>query len=382
MSPITAGRGCLTQFREGSVSYCLGPEIRLPLPFGDGFHVRLAEDLRKCVVFIGYPDSTPGRGGITCIGTGFLIGYEGLGHLVTAKHIALDLGRDPFLIRLNKHNGTSQNVTADQVEWHHHPDPTVDVSVVSLHIGQPSPYDATYLESEFLLLSPEQVEIENIGVGNYTYTIGLFRLLSGEKRNMPVCHSGMIAMVPSDEKIPVRDWTDPERNRRIFVEGYLVEAQSLSGLSGSPVFVRPEHIIDISKLYTKSDANPTLRRDEVATHVGCRTQLRLLGLWQGAWEAPPDEVRAVQQGVPPGVQVPVGMGVVVPCNRIKEALDLPALKEKREKINKARETLAAQPQSNVRPVEAPTNTESPSGKEAFNQLLGAAVLPQKKADQT
>jgi hypothetical protein len=90
------------------------------------------------------------------------------------------------------------------------------------------------------------MEHENYGAGSFTYTVGLFRLMSGEKRNLPVCHFGTIAVLPGDEKIPVKDWRDPEKKRLIFVEGYLVETHSLSGLSGSPVFVRPEYPMDIS----------------------------------------------------------------------------------------------------------------------------------------
>jgi hypothetical protein len=74
-----------------------------------------------------------------------------------------------------------------------------------------------------------------IGIGELTYTIGLFRLMSGAMRNLPVVHFGSIAMVP-DERIPVQDWRD--RNKTFEVEGYLVETQGLEGLSGSPVFVR------------------------------------------------------------------------------------------------------------------------------------------------
>jgi hypothetical protein len=53
----------------------------------------------------------------------------------------------------------------------------------------------------------------------------------------------------------VVDWTDPDQKRRIFVEAYLVESQSLSGLSGSPVFVRPEVSLDSSDTLIPDEGN-------------------------------------------------------------------------------------------------------------------------------
>jgi hypothetical protein len=213
---------------------------------------------------------------------------------------------------------------ADEFEWSDHPDPTVDVSVIPMHVGITSEFDCEYFDGEALILSPEQMKLENIGIGNFTYTLGLFRLLSGEKRNMPVCHFGTIAMLPDDEKIPVVDWTDPDCRRRVFVEGYLVESQSLSGLSRSPVLVRPEYYLNFKGLLTSRNAAPL---DEKV--IGPREKLKLLGLWQGAWEAPADEVLSADSRR--DVRVSVGMGIVVPCQRIVEVLELPEVKQFRER---------------------------------------------------
>jgi hypothetical protein len=59
-----------------------------------------------------------------------------------------------------------------------------------------------------------------------------------------VVHFGTIALVPHDERIPVRDWR--ARDRVIQVEGYLVETQSLQGLSGASVFARPSVPMSLS----------------------------------------------------------------------------------------------------------------------------------------
>ena len=58
-----------------------------------------------------------------------------------------------------------------------------------------------------------------------------------------------------------------------------------------------------------------------------RNAVKLLGLWQGAWEASPDEVLAAQTRE--DVRVPVGIGVVVPQEKILEVLQMPKLKAQR-----------------------------------------------------
>jgi hypothetical protein len=335
-----------------------------------GVYMRIGDDIRKCVVFLGYPDTTPGRGGIDCIGTGFLLAYKGLGYLVTAKHLSHDLGRDPFLIRFNKLDGTSENFEADDFEWSDHPDPAVDVSVIPMHVGSTTEYDCVYLDGDAMVLSPEQMKFDNIGVGNFTYTLGLFRLLSGEKRNMPICHFGTIGMLPGDEKIPVIDWTDADRKRRVFVEGYLIESQSLGGLSGSPVLVRPEYTLNFKNLLAPQNFTPGAT-DEIKV-LGARDRLKLLGLWQGAWEAPADEVRAAYSGR--DIKVPVGMGIVVPCQRIIEFLEMPKVKQFREETLAKEQLPAAVPQSTTRSGDAAPSTDAnPTHREDFMRLVDVAA---------
>jgi hypothetical protein len=58
-----------------------------------------------------------------------------------------------------------------------------------------------------------------------------------------------------------------------------------------------------------------------------RADLRLLGVWQGSWDAQPDEVLAIEQGT---VRVPVGMGIVVPAQKLIDLLELPELQVQRQ----------------------------------------------------
>jgi hypothetical protein len=357
----------------------LGPDCHMPLPGCPGFSVRISESIRKAVVFFGYPD---GRGGITCIGTGFLVGYDQTGYLVTAKHLCHQLGTDPFIIRINKRDGTSENIFGDGIKWVDHPDPTVDVSVIPFGVAAFEQFDVKFINLDASdVKNPNAppgyriVPSDNVGIGALTYTVGLFRLLSGKQRNLPIVHSGSVAMLPSDELIPLKDWTDPEGKRTIFVDGYLVGSHGLSGLSGSPVFVRPEYDVDLNGLFPR----PAEISEREFKFVAPRSSLRLLGLWQGSWDAPPDEVMTTQTGR--GVTVSVGVGIVVPSERIVEVLDMPELKGPRDEYLAS---VAANPQSAaVSPAAAsapPASDANPTHREDFMRLVGAAARKPPQAD--
>ena len=55
-------------------------------------------------------------------------------------------------------------------------------------------------------------------------------------------HTGNIALISTNEKIPVIDWDDPKKKNK-HIEAHLVPYKVLSGLSGSPVLVH--YTIDI-----------------------------------------------------------------------------------------------------------------------------------------
>jgi hypothetical protein len=347
--------------------------------------VRINDDLRKTVVFFGYEDTSPGKGGINCVGTGFLLAYDNIPFLVTARHLAHDLGNDPFLLRLNKKDGTSENLLADDVHWYEHPDPDVDVAVMHINIsgGHGSAFDVLYVPQDMLVTD----EIVNhprlgiLGVGDLTYTIGLFRLMSGEGRNLPVVHLGSVAMMPKDERIPVRDWRD--RNKTLRIEGYLVETQSMPGLSGSPTFIRPTTTVSLlpqNLLIDPRNASP----EDYSAAVPMQ-KVFLLGLWTNSWDAPPDEVLSVQAGKQS--RVPVGMGVVVAAQKIVETLEQQEVKDLRDEIKRLREAheadSAAAPDSAIptakrgRDASPPATDANPTHREDFMRLVGAAARKQE-----
>ena len=270
--------------------------------------MRLADDARKCVVYLGYP-SVGNEPEITPIGTGFLVSANDPArtYLVTARHVAEEFGDEPFAIRLNQKKGVGRNDYFDGAEWNFHPtDENVDVAV--LKYDPPSWADwLTFPRRAFL--DANKLKSKNTGAGDLAYVVGVFNLLHGQTRNLPFVHSGNIALMLEGEKIPVADWRDPAREQTIETEGYLVEATTLPGSSGSPVFVR------------RSIQKKPGELDKVGTWV--YGSVWLLGLWQGSWMGDPSDVLLLPRE---DITVPLGVGVTIPATQIIEVLEQDKLK--------------------------------------------------------
>jgi len=325
--------------------------------------MRIDNDLRRCVVFLGFKDDSPGMGGIWCVGTGFLFFYKNAAYLATVKHVAKELNESPFVVRVNRPNGVAINIETDQVKWYYHNDDNVDIAITECTLIT-NMFDAIYLEESVI----SGIEENNIGIGDNCYTIGLFRLMFGKMRNLPIVHTGNIAMVPGDEKIPVEDWDNPPKSKPKYIEGYLIESQSLNGLSGAPVFARPT--IDC----------PIGRKDNegILGSLLAIKNIFLIGIWQGAWNAPPDKILAAEIERGKMVRVSLGMGVVVPITKLIELLEMPELQKRRDQINAEHD--AKVHAAELDSVRVPSQMDNPQHKEDFNSLVTAATKKKKQDD--
>ena len=147
--------------------------------------------------------------------------------------------------------------------------------------------------------------------------VGLFRLHAGSKRNVPIVHSGNVAaLADPNELVPVRDRTTKEI---IESEVYLVEAQTLEGLIGSPVFAH--EIWDLAGTFP--EIHGTLPK--------AFGSVQLLGLYTGAWDGEPGAILEADRNLRGGKRVPVGMGLVVPAKKIIDLIDL-VLREARRRF--------------------------------------------------
>jgi len=343
--------------------------------------MRIEDSVRDTVVFLGFPSNDPAKGGIDCVGTGFLLLYDDFPYLITVRHVAEFLGNDPFLIRVNRYDGGSDNIRVDTARWYYDLDPAIDIAVIPFDLPHKKEHWGRYIDDKKETWWWNKARKYDVGIGDFCYTVGLFRLLAGSKRNMPIVHFGTIARTVSwgEEKIPIRDWRDPAGGKTIQVDAYLIESQSLSGLSGAPVFVRAANQQITDELIKH---NPHLHPSEMGDAVA-QWHLHLLGVWQGAWDAPPDEVLGAEVGKE--VRVPVGIGVVIPADHIHSVLEDDDLKKERERLRGQSPNAASLDVANVaRPKRAAdsVNDANPNHLADFTRLVDVAARKRPQGDQT
>lgn len=269
----------------------------------------IPDDIRKSVVFLLYKNKDKI---LTLAGTGFFVALEIekilFVNLITAKHVIVNISRysidGKVIIRINYKKGGYQNIEVNVDEWKEHPteSSSVDVSVLTC---APSieMYDIRFLPTT-MMATNEIVKRESIGPGDEIFITGLFVNHFGKTRNIPIVRVGNIALMP-EEKV----------NTKIFgsIEAYLIEARSIGGLSGSPVFVNIEGI----------------RKGQ---WVLGKQSLYLLGLIHGHWDIMEKAFDESKEDVSDVGNINMGIAIVVPATKILEVINQPMLMEKRQKF--------------------------------------------------
>ncbi len=268
--------------------------------------MRVPDEVRDCVVFIGVQETgDDGQLVIRWGGTGFFVSVPSIGsppvkyiYLVTAMHVVYAVQSRGFIIRANKQDGGAENihVPPNAATWWYHPsDANADVALVAF--GLPNEQFLYRSVPTSMFMTEEIVRQGTLGLGDEVYLSGLFRNLTGTKRNLPIVRIGNVAMMP-DERVPT-EWGP--------MNAYLIEARSLGGLSGSPVFI----------------------------HSFASEQIYLFGLMHGHWKLPVNyqtmdaEIRAREDFGDEGQMVNMGIAIVVPAIDILTTLNQPELTEAR-----------------------------------------------------
>ena len=342
--------------------------------------MRLADDARKCVIFIGDPEiDADGEETVDPKATAFLIkAAPGEHYLVTAAHVAeaITAKPGPYSFRLNTKDGRARCLEITDVDWIFHPDHDTSrddsyIDIAIMRFEPPAWADILSFPCSHLITRGRE-ESKDIGSGDMIYVVGLFNRRYGNKRNLPIVHTGNIAMMAEDELIPSRD---PRTKAKRQVEGYLVEAAALSGSSGSPVFVRRS--VEIDGAHDKHTDTP-LRTWIYGT-------VFLLGVWQSAWEGEPEDVLAAGLDLK-GQKVPVGLGIVTPAYQLEEIVNRPELRTARERArddhhNHGAAVMDASLSADAIPAPS-TKADNSSHKEDFNRLLTSVATGKKPDDQT
>lgn len=276
------------------------------------YHMRVPDEVRKCVVFLTWDRPVGDHFTHEWRGSAFLMSVpsERLPHvsytyLVSAAHLFPSHGRMPFYVEVNMHDGQRREIgVGTALDWVRHPtDQTIDVAV--LPWGPPSlEYDHTRLPVSMLL--PDTLlegnhpyGPESVGLGDEIFLSGLFAPAGPKANNVPIIRMGNIAMLPSGP-VQVSEELDGES------DVYLVEVHSLTAMSGSPVFVR-------------------------ATVPGGTGSLYLLGAMRGHWQTTAGRIGEIQIDDPDSSapRLHTGIGLVTPAKKILEVLNQQALIEQR-----------------------------------------------------
>ena len=261
------------------------------------------DEIRKCVVFIGYRLAD---GTMRMAGSAFFLGKDGEEgkasnvFLVTARHV-IDgirrLGLTDVFIRANTTAGESAWVKCQSNDWLFHPDDT-STDIALLRTGIPAQLDHIVFPHS-LCATAEVLKNNAVGLGDEVFVVGLFRHHHGNRRNIPIVRVGNLAAM-AEEKVSTRDFG--------LVEAYLIEARSIGGLSGSPVFLNLGVVRYI---------------DGQVKHAQGGPMFFLLGLIHGHYDVPASTIDECQ---PDGSdtlsteRINTGMAIVVPMHKIFEAV--------------------------------------------------------------
>lgn len=257
--------------------------------------------------------------------TKILVDYPLHVYAVTNKHVA----RGGFpVIRLNTIDGEHDVLELGHHDWIPHPDGD-DLAVAPIELGDSRFH---YFPIGLHMFVSQPGSFQYIGAGDETFMVGRFTTHGGKQRNTPTLRFGNIAMLPF-EKVKLHDG--------FMQEAFLVETRSISGYSGSPVFVyRPKKTTisqQINDPYAFSSYESMISRlgeaESITDLVG---HLYLLGIDCGHVPSFKRVVNGAGTPHPQGwkVESNTGMAIVIPAWRLEEFLQRPELTMKRITKNK------------------------------------------------
>lgn len=255
--------------------------------------------MRRCVVFLGYQDANRIP---HVIGSAFWIvdtryGY-GPACLITASHVLNDIekmGGDAVSMRFNYKDGNARWLSVSLSRWRAHPCKNVDVAYLRIpiesemdHAGCPTGMFETEKSSE--------QDKKSLDIGDEVFFMGMFWPHHGTSRNIPVVRVGNVASVREEH-------VDTQHGP---MDLYLVEARSIGGLSGSPVF------LDIvkSKLEKEWGTIPLIHR------------FRMVGMINGHFKGPEREVDARSLSSAEVERLNMGIAFMTPSEVILEGLNM------------------------------------------------------------
>lgn len=267
---------------------------------------RIADDIVDCAIYL-YHSRENAAAGVRAGGSGFLLGvpsgtpeplrplperimkfhlsgvswHTPHAYAVTCKHV---IENGACTIRLNTAAGDIEILDTMPKDWYTHR--TADLAIYPLRLRKTIHKFSTV---HFLNIITEEIARElDVGIGDDLVTVGRFLNAEGYQKNAPVVRFGHIAAMPGE---PIEMEFDGKRTRQL---SYLAEMRTLSGYSGSPVFLRIPHW---ELLYGADGKRWLLTKAVEAPPKDSATVFRLLGIgWGYIPEQPLKIFRENQKG--------------------------------------------------------------------------------------
>lgn len=191
---------------------------------------RISDMILDCVAYI-YPSVNHAQAGEKWGGSGFLVGVPSEVHedwnyvyCVTNRHVVQPM-QSP-VVRLNTEDGSNDLIELTPDDWIYHQDGD-DLAACPIAFKDPKYYKYSMLHPT-MFITKEIIEQQHIGPGDEVYMVGRFVTHQGQQQNTPVARFGNISM--ADTQLIRNEWG-------LLQESFLIETRSLSGFSGSPVFL-------------------------------------------------------------------------------------------------------------------------------------------------
>jgi Trypsin-like peptidase domain len=274
---------------------------------------RIRDEFLDCVLYL-YPSHKDADEGISIGGTGFIavVPTEGLKenfyfpYVVTNRHV-IDQGNT--VVRMTTRDGKKHIIETDERDWRFHPDGD-DLAVLLISFD-PAKLRFNHVDSKDFL-SKHALMTLGVGIGDDIFVVGRFINHEGRQKNSPTARFGCIAQMPNE---PVRVGTFDQ-------ECFLVEARSIGGFSGSPVFW---HVLPFAGGAYRPQTNIQIGPFLLGVELG------YIRDWTSVCDA---AGRPINPAKPDAQQVKVnsGMMIVVPAWKLTDLLNEDSIMAKRKEI--------------------------------------------------
>jgi hypothetical protein len=316
---------------------------------------RIRDTILDCSIFL-YGSEEDAKNGTAYGGSGFLVGVPvepALNHsqlyAVTNSHVI----EEGFpVVRVNSKDGGIKTFPLTESSWIYHPTHD-DVAISPIDLDRDVHKYKYITPDDDFFITRKNAERLRLGAGDEAFMVGRYLGRDEKQSNVPIVRSGHVA---SGEPAIIDQEDGRKKFPRFPQESYLVEVHSVSGFSGSPVFVW----IPRDRINAPTNAELKARHRKLVHELGIGPSEFFLGIDWG--------------------HVPGGMAGVVPAWKLNDLLYLPEVIELRKEQEEKRR-LEGRRGAAVLDVKKPETQKTRAGMEIGVPMKSQIIGDLKKASR-